>query len=215
MAKEITLKNVSKSFNEKKLFSNVNLDISQGVYCIIGENGIGKTTLMKIMMGLILPDDGVVELFDESTEIISDQTKRRIGFVMASERSLYYKLTASENLFYIGRIYGLKKVRLNELIPKLLYELGIEDSKKYVETYSTGMKKKLMIARSLLCDPDILFYDEIYSGLDSDSCLKLKEMIKKIGIDKTIVIITHQQEMLDKNCKKILIKDGSVNVLDH
>ena len=138
---KLVLNNVSKKFADKILFKDINLNLDSGHYILIGDNGSGKSTLLKTMMGLILPDSGNVLLFGEDTKIFSNKTKKKIGFAFASDRTLYHKLTAYENLKYIGSIYGLKSSELKERIPFLLSKVGLENNKQYIETYSTGMKK--------------------------------------------------------------------------
>ena len=142
----IELQHVTKRYQEHVILKDLSLKIQAGsFYYIIGENGSGKSTLLKLMMGLLLPDEGEISLFGNSTNRLTSAMKSRIGFILASDRSLYYKLTASENLYYIGKIYGMKKSELKNRIPYLLNAVGLLETKQFVESFSTGMKKKLMI----------------------------------------------------------------------
>lgn len=107
--------------------------------------------------------------------------------MFSSERTLYYKLTARENLEMIGAIYGLKGNALKDRVGEVLRLVELEVNRKYIETYSTGMKKRLMLARAILYNPKVLFLDEPYSGLDQDGCLLLtkileSELKKKINV---------------------------------
>lgn len=211
----LVLSNVSKKFNDKVLFNNIDLKLDKGHYVLVGENGCGKTTLLKTMMGLILPDDGNVKLLGEDTKIFSNKTKAKIGFAFASDRTLYHKLTAYENLKYIGNIYGLKRSELNERIPALLNKVGLANNNQYIETYSTGMKKRLMFIKAILNNPEVIFLDEIYSGLDEDGCDVVNQIIDdEIKNDKLIISVTHQQDKLVQKENIYELKEGKLNVLD-
>ena len=207
--------NISKSFGKKEIIHHFSCSLNEGIHVFTGDNGCGKTSLLKMMMGLTLPDSGEIFLFGENTKIFSKHTKEKINFVSASDRTLYYKLTATENLKYIGHIYGIKKKDCDCIIPQLLDMVGIQEEGKYVETFSTGMKKRLMIAKSLINDPEILFYDEVFSGLDADGCqmaLNILERLKKQG--KLIILVTHQADLIPENSTIYQLKDGKIYVLD-
>lgn len=161
------------------------------------------------MMGLLLVDSGKVTLLGENTENLSKKAKKKIGYMLPSDRTLYYKLTASENLMMIGSIYGMHKKELKEMIPQLLENVGLKEEGKYIETFSTGMKKRLMLARAILYDPEILFLDEPYSGLDEDGCYMLTEVIQEQSDSgKTIILVTHQDDYVNKSWQHLVLKDG-------
>ncbi len=194
---KLVLNNVSKKFGDKILFKNIDLELDSGHYILTGENGCGKSTLLKTMMGLILPDIGTVSLLGEDTKIFSNKTKAKLGFAFASDRTLYHKLTAYENLKYIGSIYGLKNGELKERIPFLLDKIGLDNNGQYIETYSTGMKKRLMFIKAILNNPEVIFLDEIYSGLDDEGCNLVNRLIdEEIEKNKLIISVTHQQDKI-------------------
>lgn len=214
---EIALRSsdISKSFANKNIISDVSLSLNKGVHVFTGDNGCGKTTLLKMLMGLVLPDNGEVFILGENTKIFSKKIRSRINFATASDRSLYYKLTATENLRYIGNIYGVPKKILDERITELLKMLGLTEEGKYIETFSTGMKKRLMLAKSLINDPDILYYDEIFSGLDADGCEMALDLIDNLrSMGKLVLLVTHQKDMIPQNSVVYKLEDGMLNVLD-
>nr|WP_287559072.1 ABC transporter ATP-binding protein [Roseburia sp.] len=206
----LTLKHISKSFGKKILFKDISYEFEQGtIYRIVGENGTGKSTLLKIMMGLMLPDEGVVELNGESSEKFSSNYRKQINYAFSSDRTLYYKLNAYENLYYIGRIYGIPRKELGHKVVHLLEKVGLAENSDYVENYSTGMKKKLLIAKSFLNQPKIIFYDEVFNGLDKDSCEAVIHWISKEK-DITFIIISHQETVNFENEKILKIEGGKL-----
>lgn len=207
---------ITKSFNGKQIIKETDLAFDSGVHVFMGENGSGKSTLLKMLMGLTLPDNGDVYLFGENTKVFSKDTRSKINFMPASDRSLYYKLTATENLYYIGSLYGVKKQELKAKIPRLLELVGLKEEGKYVETFSTGMKKRLMMAKSLINDPRILYYDEIFSGLDSDGCTMAIDVIDKLKKQgKLVLLVTHQKDLIPKDSVVYELKAGILHVLDN
>lgn len=207
----ITLNHCTKNFDNQAILSDVSYSFTAGGYCIYGDNGSGKSTLLRMMMGLILPDYGSVSVLGKDTIQLGTTIKSQIGYMFASERTLYYKLTARENLEMIGSIYGLKGKNLKDRVGKVLKLVELEDNKKYIETYSTGMKKRLMIARAILYNPKILLLDEPYSGLDKNGCLLLTKILEnELKKDKCIIVVSHQLEDIPDSWTQLLLKDGNL-----
>lgn len=206
----IILNNITKSFDDKTVLNNINVTFNDhSFHVILGENGSGKTTLFKIMIGLMSSDKGTVSYDSLLIDKNYKEIQNKIGVVLADDRTLYHKLTAYENLYYVGRIYNIPKLVLKEKIPYLLKQLHLDNDKKLVEDFSTGMKKKVMIARALLTDPDYIFGDEIFNGLDEETsrivCNLLVDEYKK---GKTIIIITHILDYYPEDAIVHHMKDG-------
>ena len=207
----IKVEHCSKAFGDQQVLKDITIDFKPGVYYITGENGSGKSTLLKIMMGLILPDEGKVTLLGEDTLKLSNACKKKIGYVFASDRTLYYKLTAYENLCMIGSIYGMKKAVLKKTVPALLEKVGLANDNKFIESYSTGMKKRLMFARTMLYDPQVVFLDEPFSGLDPAGEALIASLIEEMeNTGKTIVIVTHQTEYMKERWTHLTLSDGKL-----
>ena len=208
--------NISKSFGDKKIISDITLQLNKGIHIFMGDNGSGKSTLLKMLMGLILPDQGDIFIFNENTKIFSKKIRSKLNFVQSSDRTLYYKLTATENLRYIGNIYGVPKKELDIKVPELLEMVGLVEEGKYIETFSTGMKKRLMLAKSLINNPSILYYDEIFSGLDEEGCNMALDLLNTLNQQgKLILLVTHQTNLIPDNSTIYKIEDGHINVLDN
>lgn len=211
----ISLKNVSKFFNRGKVIAlnNINVDIKRGEFVVIaGPNGSGKSTLLKLICGLLIPDRGRIEIFGFNTVKYWKRILRRVGVLFAGERNVYWKLTGRENLEIFGGIYGVPKSILRQRIDYLLEILDLKnDADRLVEEYSTGMRRKLMLAKALIHDPEILLLDEVFSGLDPKiyrDVIRLLVDLNKHG--RTIIVVSHLLHELPSDARLIVLKAGEI-----
>lgn len=188
----------------------VDLSISQGeIFGLMGANGAGKTTLLRILTTLLLPTSG--EAYVAGYNIRQeDYVKASIGVIFSEERSFYWRLTGRENLRFFGVLYNLKpseiRHRTNEIIETLRMEDFID---RRFDTYSTGMRQKLSIARSLLSKPKILFTDEPTKGLDPVAASQIRWILKSLSLKgMTVFLITHSTEEAKEVCERVAIMDG-------
>ncbi|MCS7138529.1 MAG: ATP-binding cassette domain-containing protein [Crenarchaeota archaeon] len=199
---------------------NVNLSIGRGeLFGLLGPNGAGKTTLIKILSTLIIPDAGTALV--NGYDVLKEPGKVRasIGVVSSGERSLYWKLTARENLEYFARLYKVPDEVAKRRIRELLSLIGLEDrADDLVEKYSSGMRQKLSLVRAILHDPEILLLDEPTLGLDPGFSKSIRSFIreelnKKQG--KTILLTTHYMEEADQMCDRVaFINKGRIVAVD-
>ncbi|ALV63445.1 ABC transporter, ATP-binding protein [Thermococcus sp. 2319x1] len=205
---------VSKSFGNIEVLKNINLRIREGDFVVIaGENGSGKTTLLKVMTGLLIPDEGKVRVLGFDVSKDWKKLSKYIGVALANERSLYWKLTGLENLEIFAGLYGVKKGKKQAL--EILEKLNLVHVKdKLVEEYSSGMRRKLLLAKATIHNPKILFLDEILNGLDPKSYLEIIEFLEELNQNGiTIVLISHVLHDLPQKARLIVMKDGRI-VLD-
>ncbi|BBE31806.1 daunorubicin resistance protein DrrA family ABC transporter ATP-binding protein [Tepiditoga spiralis] len=220
----ISCKNIHKSYIKKKWFKtvkrnnvlkNLNIKIKKGeVYGLLGLNGAGKTTLIRIITGILVPDNGTVELFKMTYNESEKEIKSKLGVVMGGDRSLYWKLSAEENLEFFGTLYNVPKKKLKENIQLYLDYVGLSKYKKnLVETYSKGMKQRLLIAKSLISDPEVLILDEPTVGLDIQVAFEYRNLLKKLNEDLnlTILLTTHYLHEAEELCSRVgILKGGSI-----
>jgi ABC-2 type transport system ATP-binding protein len=188
---------------------DVSFSVSAGkIIGILGPNGAGKTTLLKILSTLLLPDNGRVLV--EGADVVQSPSlvRRKIGLVLPSERSLYWKLTAQENLQLFGGLYNLPSRKVRERSGVLLELVGLSAfAHVQVEKFSTGMRKRLMIARAMLHEPRLLILDEPTSGLDIQGKREVWALLKNLAIQQrvTLLLATHDMEEAETVPGRLLI----------
>ncbi|MBM7553683.1 ABC transporter ATP-binding protein [Thalassobacillus pellis] len=210
MANEIKLSNIAHSFGDETVIKEVNLTVEQGeIFGLLGPSGAGKTTLVKIIVGILNPSEG--EAYVQGTKMPSLKQMREIGF-MAQSDALYMELSAKENLDFFGAIYGLspsdRKRRIAEALN--VVDLGNHIDKP-VDKFSGGMKRRLSLAAAILHEPKVLILDEPTVGIDPvlrQSIWKELNYLKEKGT--TIIVTTHVMDEADKCDRLALLRDGYV-----
>lgn len=213
--KVIEAKNIKKSFGNLEVLKDINLSIKKGDFAVvIGKNGSGKSTLLKIAIGLLLPDEGEIKVLNYDVKTKWKKLSKEIGVVLTNERSLYWKLTAYENLDIFGGIYGVKRNIKKEKIRYLLEKFNLTQfSNTAVENFSTGMRKKLMLCKALIHEPKVLFLDEILNGLDPEATYEMIEYLNELNKEGlTIFMISHILHGFSQNTNIYLLKDGTLKL---
>jgi len=193
-----------KRFGDHTAVDRVDLTIPQSsCFGLVGPNGAGKTTTISMLVGVLKPDAGTVEMDGAPV------SKRRIGFV-PQELALYDDLTAWENLRFFGLLYDLSGAKLQERIEAALALANLKDrAKDRVQTFSGGMKRRLNIAVALLHDPDLLVLDEPTVGVDPQSRNAIFEALETLRAQgKTLLYTTHYMEEVERLCDRIAIMDN-------
>lgn len=182
--------NLNKSYKKHQVLNNVNITIKKGeIYGFVGENGSGKTTIIRLITGLIFADSGDFELFgvnSKSSDI--SRVRSKVGAVVESP-SIYLNMSAKENLEMQGRIIGCTD---QDKIFNTLKEVGLEylyDQKKKAGNFSLGMRQRLGIAMALLGDPEFLLLDEPMNGLDPAGIVEIRELILKLNRERGITFL--------------------------
>ncbi|MFC3927190.1 ABC transporter ATP-binding protein [Streptococcus caprae] len=194
--------------NVVEALKDISFEVKKGeIFGLLGQNGAGKSTTIKILSTMLLPTCGEVTIL--GYDVTKDESKIRecINFVFGGERSLYFRLTAEDNLYYFADLYKISHEEQLIKVPQLLELVGLGDvGKRRVETFSKGMKQRLQIARALLNDPEIIFLDEPSIGLDPVGALELRKLIKELAAKgKTILLTTHYMAEAEELCDRIAI----------
>ena len=202
-------KEYSKGKDVKKVLKGLDFTMEKGeIQGILGLNGSGKTTMVRLLSGILRQDSGDLKIFGHTYDRQESLIKKMLGVVVGGDRSLYYKLTAKENLYFFGRLYGIKKKELNTLIDRNLERVNLTHVKdNLVETYSRGMKQRLLIAKALISNPKLLILDEPTSGLDISSQFEVRSLIKELNIEESlsVLLFTHNLSEADELCTKLNI----------
>jgi len=213
----ITVKELSKRYDGFAAVEDVSFDIKRGeIIGLLGPNGAGKSTIISILCCLLEPTAGRVTIDGFDVEKNAKDIKKIIGIV-PQEISLYYTLTARENLTFYAKIYGLSGKAMKDRIEALLDMVGLTDrADDKLEGYSGGMKRRINIAVALLHNPRILFLDEPSTGVDPQSRKRIYDTIQDLNRQgMTVLLTTHQMEDAEKLCHRIAIVDkGKLIALD-
>jgi ABC-2 type transport system ATP-binding protein len=217
---QIIVRNLKKSYGKKdaenEVLKGINLTINPGqIIGYIGPNGAGKSTTVKILCG-ILPDfEGEVTIFGKDLKKESLEIKKRIGYVPETG-ALYDLLTPNEYLSFIGTLYGLDKDKLESRTANLLSFFGMEKhADQRMDTFSKGMKQKILIIAGIINNPDILFLDEPLSGLDANAVILVKDLLISLAKDgKTIFYCSHLMDVVEKISDRIILINNGLVIAD-
>ena len=205
----VDIQDLHKSYGALKAVDGVTISIHAGeVFSLLGPNGAGKTTTISMLCGLLHPDSGDVTVSGHSIRRQSRQAKAALG-VVPQEIALYEDLSARENLFFWGWMYGLRGAALNKRVDETLELVGLAERQKgRVGKFSGGMKRRLNIAAALLHKPEVLVLDEPTVGIDPQSRRSILEGIKDLNRQgATVLYTTHYMEEAQELSDRIAILD--------
>ncbi|GAB6944537.1 ABC transporter ATP-binding protein [Vulcanisaeta sp. JCM 14467] len=188
---------VTKVFGRVVAVEDVCLEVPEGrIVVLVGPNGAGKTTMLRLAAGILVPDGGRVLV--HGFDALDVKAKRRVGFMTPMDRGVYWRLTAMDNLVFFGTLYGLSLREARARARELLDELGLSNrASDWVATYSTGMMRRLEIARALMHDPDVLLLDEPTSGIDVDAKHNILSFIRSLRGRKTVILASHDPQEIE------------------
>ena len=206
MNSAIRLENIQKSLGNRKVLNKISFSVETGdIFGYLGPNGAGKTTTIRIILGLYKADSGNLDILGQDVE--SSETRRKIGFVLDLD-GLYDGMTARENLVFYSRIYGsaVADKKIGQLLD-LVALSGRGDDR--VHTFSTGMRQRLALARSMVHDPEILVFDEPTSGVDPSGQIEIRKIMLDLAHkeNKTIILSSHNLDEVQRICNRIAIID--------
>lgn len=214
--KIIAVKNLSKKFGDFIAVNDISFDVYKGeIFGFLGANGAGKTTAMKMLIGISKPTSGeaLVANFDVKSQ--AEMVKKSIGY-MSQRFSMYDDLTIKENITFFGGIYGLSRNQIKEKTAKLVAELGLEDAlNKLVGDLPLGWKQKLSFSVALLHEPKIVFLDEPTGGVDPITRRQFWEMIyAEAHKGTTIFVTTHYMDEAEYCDRVSIMVEGKIEALD-
>lgn len=207
----IFVNSLTKDYGGTNVVNNVSLNVAKGdIYGIVGKNGAGKTTIMKMLLGLIPKSSGEISLFGKSDEESLQHNRGKIG-AMIETPAFYPYLTASDNLNYYRLQMGIKD---KSCVKSVLKTVGLENTEnKEFKNFSLGMKQRLGLALALLGEPEVLILDEPINGLDPEGIIEIREILKNLNAEKgvTIFISSHILSELSLLANKFaFIENGSI-----
>ena len=213
MTTAIRLSGVSKKFNGIPAVDQLTLAIPTGsIYGFIGPNGSGKTTTLRMIMHLLLPDEGQIEVLGSAQTVAA---RDRVSY-LPEERGLYKKMAVRRLLRYYGRLKGRSLAELDPAIDEWLARLGMDGwGERKIDTLSKGMTQKVQFVAAVVSKPDLLILDEPFSGLDPVNAEALKDSVLEIRRrGTTVVFSTHDMATAEKMCDRIFMIFRGKKVLD-
>lgn len=207
----VVVKDLVKKYGQQRILNGVSFTIDRGeIVGLVGPNGSGKTTLIRLLNGVIAPDQGRIWIDGKDPVQDGNNIRARCG-TLTEEAGLYGELTAYQNLLFFSKLYGVKD---RSEIDRMLTRLQLDkDQHKKVSTFSTGMKKRLQLAKVLLHQPDLLFLDEPTNGLDPEGIHLIMQIIRQLHQQTrlTIFICSHILSQLEYVCDRYLfIEKGCI-----
>jgi heme exporter protein A len=210
----IRIDSVSKSFEHRRVLKEVSLDVHGGESVFVcGINGVGKSTLLRIISGLLEPDAGSVRICGHDMANDPEKAKPMLG-VISHKSMVYSELTVLENLRFFAGLYGVSEARRR--VDEIVEEMGLGPYRyDRAAVLSRGLLQRLSIARSLIHSPTVLLADEPFTGLDSKACSHLVERIAGfIDASHAVVMTTHDANIGLRCCGRVVVLDGGAVVFD-
>jgi|ERR1700694_1040036 len=204
----------------RQVLYDISLNIRQGeLFGLLGGNGAGKTTLLKILATLSIPDRGTISVAGLDAQKDPMAVKRRIGLCVSEERSFYFRLTARQNLRFFGALVGLQGELLEQRVQDVLALVDLSELRdRRFDTFSSGMRQRLSVARALLGDPDIIFFDEPTRAVDPVHAQQIRYLIRDVLVTqcgKTAVVATNSLEEAWSICDTVaILRDGRIIAQD-
>ena len=200
----ININKVNKFYGKQQALTDISFSLKKGeIVGFLGPNGAGKSTLMKIITCYLQQDSGKVKVCDLDTQEKDILVKAKIGY-LPEHNPLYTDMYIKEYLSFIGSIYKINN--LKNRIAEIIQQTGLttEQSKK-IKELSKGFKQRVGLAAALIHNPEVLILDEPTTGLDPNQLVEIRNLIKEVGKDKTVLLSTHIMQEVDKMCNRVII----------
>ncbi len=210
----VDLRGVHRSFGDVAALTALDLQATEGaITVLLGPNGAGKTTAIRMITGALRPDAGTVRVFGMDPAVDGEAVRLRCG-VVSAKPALYDRLSGWDNLRYSAELYGMGR-HVDDRIASCATRFGIEGAlDQQVGGFSTGMKTRLALTRSILHDPDLLLYDEPTSGLDPESAYAVLDLIRQMSSDgRTVIMCTHLLAEAEGLADRIIVLEDGTSVL--
>ncbi|MDX2359966.1 MAG: gliding motility-associated ABC transporter ATP-binding subunit GldA [Crocinitomicaceae bacterium] len=209
----IEVKNLFKYYGTQAAVKDISFKVNSGeIVGFLGPNGAGKSTTMKVITGFISATSGSVEVCGMPVTVSSLNTKRIIGY-LPEHNPLYLDMYVKEYLTFIAKIYKIDNIK--ERVEEMIKLVGLEvEQKKRIGELSKGYRQRVGLAQAIIHDPDVLILDEPTSGLDPNQLSEIRELIKTIGKEKTVMLSTHIMQEVEAICDRVVIINKGEIVAD-
>lgn len=212
----IQIQQLTKIYGEQKALDEISFQLNKGeIVGFLGPNGAGKSTTMKILTGYLKATSGTVKVNDFDVQTNSMDVRKNIGY-LPEHNPLYLEMYVKEFLRFAGSLYGIDGAKLSQRVKEMieLCGLGVEQNKK-IGQLSKGYRQRVGLAQTLIHDPLVLILDEPTTGLDPNQIVEIRNVIKTVGKDKTVLFSTHIMQEVEALCERVIIIDKGKIVTDN
>ncbi|MBP7839783.1 MAG: ATP-binding cassette domain-containing protein [Bacteroidales bacterium] len=212
---DIVVENLTKVYGMQRAVDNISFRVNTGeVLGFLGPNGAGKTTTMKAITTYLIPTEGNIWVGEYSIYEQPEEIKKRIGYLPESN-PLYQDMPVIDYLKFVGELQGISSAKIKDRIREMDIVCGLEGEKhKKISELSKGYRQRVGLAQALIHDPDVLILDEPTAGLDPNQIVEIRELIKKIGKQKTVILSSHILAEVEATCDRIMIINKGKIVAD-
>lgn len=212
---DIIVENFTKDYGTQRAVDNISFMVKTGeILGFLGPNGAGKTTTMKAITTFLPPTSGNIKVGTFSLDQEADEIRKHIGY-LPENNPLYPDMTVIDYLLFIARLHEIPEEKIRERILEMVIICGLEGEKhKKISELSKGYKQRVGLAQSLIHDPEVLILDEPTSGLDPNQIIEIRDLIKRIGKEKTVLLSSHILAEVEATCDRILIINKGKIVAD-
>jgi len=209
----ISIEQLSKSYGMQKAVDNISFSVNTGeILGFLGPNGAGKTTTMKMITQYLNPDNGDIKM--DGRSVFDHEVKHRIGY-LPEHNPLYEEMPVIDYLVYCANLQGVAKTDAHNQARKMVFKCGLDVEKhKRIGELSKGYRQRVGLAQAMIHDPEILILDEPTTGLDPNQIVEIRELIKQLGREKTVILSTHILPEVEATCDRILIINRGKIVAD-
>lgn len=203
---DVVVENLTKSFGLQKAIDSVSFNVKKGeILGFLGPNGAGKTTTMKIMSCFLFPDYGNIYFGKYSIHKNSRKIKEYIGY-LPEHNPLYEEMNIIDFLVFIARLHNIPRYKIISRVMDMIRMCGLDNEKhKSIRELSKGYRQRVGLAQALIHDPEVLILDEPTTGLDPNQIIEIRELIKNIGREKTVIMSSHILAEIEATCDRVLI----------
>ena len=212
---DIVVENITKRYGTQKAVDNVSFNVKTGeILGFLGPNGAGKSTTMKAITCYFMPNEGDIKVGGKSIKSEPEAIKKSIGYLPESN-PLYPEMPVIDYLKFIAELHGIEKNKITDRIREMVRVCGLEGEKhKKIGELSKGYKQRVGLAQALIHDPEVLVLDEPTTGLDPNQIVEIRELIRQIGQEKTVILSSHILAEVEATCDRILIINKGKIVAD-
>ncbi len=212
---DIVVDGITKTYGPQHAVNNISFRVKTGeVLGFLGPNGAGKTTTMKAITGYLIPNSGDINVGGISVIKNPAEVKKHIGY-LPEHNPLYHEMPIIDYLKFVAGLHGIDKLKVEERISEMIRVCGLRSEKhKKIRELSKGYRQRVGLAQALIHDPEVLILDEPTTGLDPNQIIEIRELIKQIGREKTVILSSHILAEVEATCDRILIIHNGAIVAD-